>query len=96
MALLSTRTEPARTLSGRSPLARVSALLFALAVSIITAPAEELSQSAALEYQVKAAFLYNFAKFVEWPATKLGDDGSPILVGVLGKEIGRASCRERV
>jgi YfiR/HmsC-like len=30
--------------------------------------AEELSAQTADEYQVKAAFLYNFAKFVEWPS----------------------------
>jgi hypothetical protein len=36
------------------------------------------------EYEVKAAFLYNFAKFVEWP----GEAGSraPIVVGVLGED----------
>ena len=41
---------------------------------------------ASLEYQVKAAFLYNFAKFVEWPAGKLGDGGSPIAVCVFGRD----------
>jgi hypothetical protein len=35
------------------------------------------------EYKVKAAFIYNFAKFVEWPAQKLADS-APIVVGVLG------------
>jgi hypothetical protein len=38
----------------------------------------------AKEYKVKAAFIYNFAKFVEWPAQKLADDGAPIVIGVLG------------
>lgn len=36
------------------------------------------------EYQVKAAFLYNFTKFVEWPAEKFADTNSPIVIGVLG------------
>ena len=36
------------------------------------------------EYKVKAAFIYNFAKFVEWPAQKLGGDRTPIVIGVLG------------
>jgi len=39
-----------------------------------------------LEYQVKAAYLYNFAKFVEWPADKLAEGSGPILVGVFGKD----------
>ncbi len=38
------------------------------------------------EYQVKAAFLYNFAKFVEWPADALSDSAAPIVVGVIGEE----------
>jgi hypothetical protein len=36
------------------------------------------------EYQVKAAFLYNFAKFVEWPADSFKTAKAPILVCVLG------------
>lgn len=37
------------------------------------------------EYQVKAAFLYNFGKFVEWPAAVMPNGKSPILIGVYGK-----------
>jgi hypothetical protein len=36
------------------------------------------------EYQVKAAFLLNFAKFVEWPATTFKTPGNPISICVLG------------
>ncbi|MCK7494755.1 MAG: YfiR family protein [Comamonadaceae bacterium] len=32
------------------------------------------------EYQVKAAFIYNFAKFVEWPADSLGPKEAPLVV----------------
>lgn len=35
-----------------------------------------------LEYQVKAAFLFNFLKFVEWPAA--GD--GPWVIGILGRD----------
>lgn len=38
------------------------------------------------EYQVKAAFLYKFLAFVEWPPAALRDGDSPIVVGVLGAE----------
>ena len=34
------------------------------------------------EYQVKAAFLYNFAKFVEWPAGAFKGPADPILICV--------------
>ncbi len=37
-------------------------------------------------YQVKAAFIYNFIKFVEWPTTTFNDSKSPYVVGVLGKD----------
>jgi hypothetical protein len=39
----------------------------------------------ALEYQVKAAFLYNFAKFVEWPAQSFKSPHDPISICILGK-----------
>ena len=37
------------------------------------------------EYQVKAAFLYNFAKFVQWPADAFRSSQSPLVLGVLGR-----------
>lgn len=38
------------------------------------------------EYSVKAAFLYNFAKFVEWPATAFNDPNDPLVICVLGQD----------
>jgi hypothetical protein len=37
------------------------------------------------EYQVKAAFLYNFAKFVDWPADRFSHDTAPIRIAVIGQ-----------
>lgn len=37
-----------------------------------------------LEYEVKAAFLYNFARFVEWPDEAFESGEDPFLIGVLG------------
>jgi hypothetical protein len=39
-----------------------------------------------LEYRVKAGFLFNFAKFVEWPAGKLSTAEAPIVIGVLAND----------
>jgi hypothetical protein len=36
------------------------------------------------EYQVKAAFLYNFAQFVVWPETSFTNADEPFRIGVLG------------
>ena len=38
------------------------------------------------EYQVKAAFLYNFARFVEWPADVFPDPNDPFVICVLGQD----------
>jgi len=38
------------------------------------------------EYEVKAAFLCNFAKFVEWPETKFQTDTSAIIIGIYGED----------
>ncbi len=57
--------------------------LFLLLTTSLTAAAPPLD-----EYQVKAAFLYNFAKFVDWPAEHPHD---PFRICVLGHDpFGRA------
>jgi len=38
-----------------------------------------------LEYQIKAAYLYKFTRFVEWPEEALPDTLSTITIGVLGE-----------
>jgi hypothetical protein len=38
------------------------------------------------EYRVKAAFLFNFAKFVEWPASAFPSQAAPLNVCVLGAD----------
>ena len=38
------------------------------------------------EYQVKAAFLYNFAKFVEWPSPAFPGPSTPFRICVLGHD----------
>jgi hypothetical protein len=37
------------------------------------------------EYQVKAAFIYNFAKFVEWPPQAFKTPTDPIAICILGQ-----------
>ena len=38
------------------------------------------------EYLVKAAFLYNFAKFTEWPDAAFADPAAPMRMCVLGRD----------
>lgn len=50
--------------------------------------AEGYAQAASpTEYQIKAAFIYNFAKFVEWPPKAFPKPNSPIIIGVLGENV---------
>jgi hypothetical protein len=36
------------------------------------------------EYQIKAAFIFNFARFVEWPPQAFNGAKSPFIIGILG------------
>lgn len=40
----------------------------------------------AREYLLKAAFVYNFAKFVDWPATAFATERSPLVMCIHGHE----------
>jgi hypothetical protein len=53
----------------------------------VCSPTIALAQTpAATEYEIKAAFLYNFAKFVQWPPAAFADPGGPLVIGVLGDD----------
>ena len=43
-------------------------------------------ESPPLEYQVKAAFLYNFAKFVDWPPEVFRDPDAAFVICVVDEE----------
>jgi len=60
-------------------------LLTALFAIPIAALADEQSAQSK-EYQIKAAFLYNFIKFVDWPKEKMADSNEPITIGVIGTD----------
>lgn len=57
------------------------AILAALALLARPASATEASK----EYALKAAFLYNFTKFVTWPESCFADGDRPLLIGVVGR-----------
>jgi hypothetical protein len=57
-------------------------LAMALRFCLATASAEQPLD----EYQVKAAFLYNFAKFVQWPSDAFQSASEPIAICVLGQD----------
>ena len=72
-------------------------------LALATASGDVRAQAGASEYDVKAAFLYNFARFGEWPLAAFADGGKlrvcavgndpfgPALGAIAGKPVGSRS-----
>ncbi len=59
-------------------------VILALALfATFVVPKVKADSASDLEYKVKAAFLYNFTKFVDWPDEKIADANKPIIIGVV-------------
>jgi hypothetical protein len=57
-----------------------------LPAGLCVGPVRGAATEEAVEYQVKAAFLLNFTKFVVWPEAAFADAGSPLRICVLGDD----------
>lgn len=75
MALLSARSKSVR-------LARAAA--FALLLTAGTAGAA--TPDGSVEFAVKAAYLYKFGEFVEWPAASFESEASPVVLCIVGDD----------
>src|SRR3989442_524193 len=73
------RSHPSFSRRGKST--AVSILAICLAIAQVLGSA---AQTSTVEYEVKAAFLYNFAKFVDWPPQAFGGAGDPFAFCVAG------------
>ena len=74
----------ARTIQPFMPL-RATRMLCLSLVWLLAVSSGRAQESAPTEYQLKAAFLLNFAKFVEWPPAAFAQPTSPIVLGILGE-----------
>jgi hypothetical protein len=63
---------------------RSAALLMAALLSAACAQVDWAQPDPPGEYQLKAAFLFNFAKFVDWPPASFASPQSPFVVCILG------------
>jgi len=65
---------------------KISISVLLIAVSLLTGRAtlSPADPPVAPEYQVKAAFLHKFVKFVEWPQKALPDTADTITIGTVG------------
>lgn len=61
------------------------ACLRGVILTLLLSATSSSGQMTAGEYQLKAAFLFNFAKFVEWPAERLRPS-EPLVIGVVGDD----------
>ncbi len=69
----------------------VTRLLRACALSIgiaagVAGPSPVQADAQADEYRVKAAFLYKFGSYVEWPSGTFARADSPVTIGVMGAD----------
>lgn len=63
---------------------RAAAVCIALLLSAPIAAAQSIES--APEHSIKAAYLYNFASYVDWPPAALDSPDAPFAIGVLGDE----------
>lgn len=64
----------------------IAVLMAAVCCAVLSIGTARSQERASVEYKIKAAYLLNFAKFVEWPTNKFATRTTPIKVGVLGKD----------
>lgn len=75
---------PPLTLSART--LHIGSVLLCLLWLLLGAHRAPAQESGASEYQVKAAFLYKFTRFVDWPSSAFSSGNSPFVIGVLGRD----------
>jgi hypothetical protein len=83
-AARSERRAPKGGTSGTVTSTRLPAAALSLLVLLGAASTESADPPRPSEYEVKAAFLYNFAKFVAWPEE--GRPGPIFVIAVLGQD----------
>ena len=59
-------------------------LIFIVSVGVSQALLTPAQSQTASDYQIKANFLYNVAKFIEWPPEAFADAKAPMILGILG------------
>ena len=64
----------------------IAGILALLACAHLLTASSGYAQGSLSEYQVKAAYLFNFLKFVQWPEDAFQDLLAPIVIGIVGDD----------
>jgi len=87
MLLLSRRFRHATRVHPMRPLrARTGAVILAVLAALAGASGASAQGDASREYDVKAAFLFHFAQFVEWPQGAFNGASSPLTYCTFGQD----------
>ena len=74
-------------------------LMLSVVLTLALSPSAKAQRGAELN-RLKAAFVFQFTNFVEWPDDAFEDDSSPFLIGVVGNDAVRdilaANVREKL
>ena len=70
--------------------------LFAVAIGLLAQNAWSQEDAERLEQRVKAAFLYKFAGYVDWPASSFARPDMPVTVAVVGADTVAAELGQMV
>src|SRR5437762_13934361 len=76
MAILSARSFQ----RGATPAKRWVCMIAVLLASSL------MAQTPNVEYRIKAAYIFNFAKFVSWPSAAFASANAPIVIGIVGND----------
>lgn len=81
-------TMPSAPRAGRSKGCWRSSLLVACCILTVWHAAAKAAEASVgdVEYAVKAAYLYKFAGYVEWPPTSFSQVTAPLKIGVVGAD----------
>jgi hypothetical protein len=62
----------------------LSLFIIARGLTLTTSPHADLRNEQSVEYGVKLAFIYNLAKFVEWPSSTYRSSNAPLVICIVG------------
>ena len=83
---MKTRESEARPSSRHQRRRHFGILILATCISLSLARGASAQANPSAEYVVKAAFLFHFAQFVEWPEETFKDAGSPLTYCTFGQD----------